>query len=63
MDLMICVHNKTNNSVQLARYGSTGKKIKDIAVDGHGQELYKHPIYVTENGMETLWFLIRTRKL
>lgn len=49
MDLMICVHNKTNNSVQLARYGSTGKKIKDIAVDGHGQELYKHPIYVTEN--------------
>lgn len=48
MDLMICVHNKTNNSVQLARYGSTRKKIKDIAVDGHGQKLYKHPIYVTE---------------
>lgn len=49
MDLIVCVHNKTNNSVQLARYGSTGETIRDIAVDGLGQELYKYPIYVTEN--------------
>lgn len=28
---------------------STGEKIKDIAVDGPGQELYKHPIYIMEN--------------
>lgn len=27
MDLIVCVHNKTNNSVQLARYGSTGETI------------------------------------
>lgn len=49
MDLIVCVHNKTNNSVQLARYGSTGETIRDIAVDWLGQELYKYPIYVTEN--------------
>jgi hypothetical protein len=43
------VGKRKDGEAKVTRYNKTGKELQNIQMDSKGQELYKHPLYITEN--------------
>ncbi|XP_062575897.1 uncharacterized protein LOC134237770 [Saccostrea cucullata] len=48
-DLLVVMYRGDTDTSQVNRYTNTGEHIQTIEHDNTGQELYKYPIYITEN--------------